>query len=1272
MRGVPLTPEQRAQRTAARKALARRVAIRSSILALALGVVVVALLYWLLTTIGGRDVLLSQIVSRLPPGATLTWTSAEGPASGPLTLHGVRFAYASDPKQPAKRMVFTAQTLVLDPALRPLLGRTLRLDALDVRGATLDLPVSDEPFQFPRWPESLPHIAPPMALIADTIRIDGFRVSQEGAPLIDIRSARAGLQASQGRLHVEHLTVDSDRGHFTLHGDYVPRQRYRTDLLATAVLPAPAGSTAPRLAMVARGDVARLDVAIAGRAPAPLRATLVLRGEPDPRWHVRAVASAFDPAVFTGAPPAAEPYAFDLIADGTGGRARVQGHVVQGDMRIDVQPSNVRLEDRVLTVEPLVIDALQGRATLRGYADLRDAARRVLRFSVNARGFRWGGTPTAPAVIGDADFGVAGRLESWAAIGNARLLREDRRATVQFDARGDTTHALLRKLDAQMPEGTLEANGDVHWSPALAWQFDAQLAGFDPGYFVPDFPGRIEGTLETRGRARKGGGFDATLDAPQLRGTLRGRALDAHANVAMHGDEFEGDVVLSLGGSHASAKGTYGRTLSLDAKFDPLRLDDLLPGAGGALRGTATLRGARDAPDIAADLDGTGLHWGDWRAGTLRAHGRLPWRNGAGTLHVEAADVQAGLAIDRAVIDARGAFERLSLDASIAAPMVQATLSGDAVKRGAQWSGTLASLRLAPAKGGPWTLDHAAQWRWDGRNGALSNACLNAAGGGSLCANADWPRHGLDVRADRLPLTLATPWLPERTDGRPWLLHGEIALVGQVRPVGNAWRGTARVTSVDGGMKNSERSRRDLLSYQDLSLDAQFDPQRISVVVGARVNEDGRLDARIATGWDDYAPLDGDIAIRTDALTWMELLSPDIVEPTGLLEGHVALGGTRAQPSLGGQAHLSNFATELPALAIALSDGDVRLDAQPDGTARINGSLHSGEGTLRLDGTLGWRGEDTPLVLNVTGQNVLAADTRDLRAVIDPNVVVRYAAGKPLEVTGTVRVPSARLDLERLDSGTASSPDVVVLDPADPERQVATPVALDLTLVLPEDAVALSGFGLTGALDGQLHVRQRPGTEMIASGTLDVSGRYKAYGQELEISRGELTWSNSAIANPLLDIRAERQVGDITAGIQVRGRATAPQAEVWSDPAMDESEALSYLALGRPISTASNEEGKQLNAASAALSAGGSLLASQLGARIGLDDAGVMDSRTLGGSVFGVGKYLSPKLYVGYGVSLLGTGQVLTLKYLLRKGFDIQIESSTVENRGSVNWRKEK
>src|SRR5688500_3724917 len=137
------------------------------------------------------------------------------------------------------------------------------------------------------------------------------------------------------------------------------------------------------------------------------------------------------------------------------------------------------------------------------------------------------------------------------------------------------------------------------------------------------------------------------------------------------------------------------------------------------------------------------------------------------------------------------------------------------------------------------------------------------------------------------------------------------------------------------------------------------------------------------------------------------------------------------------------------------------------------------------------------------------------------------------------------------------------------------------------------------------------------------------------------------------------------------GRASAPQARVWTDPPSDENEALAYLTLGRPLSSLSGDQARQVDAASAALTAGGSLVASQIGKRIGLDDAGMMQSRALGGNVFGFGKQLSPRLYVGFGVSLLGTGQVLTLKYLLRKGFDVEVETSTLENRGSINWRKE-
>ena len=123
---------------------------------------------------------------------------------------------------------------------------------------------------------------------------------------------------------------------------------------------------------------------------------------------------------------------------------------------------------------------------------------------------------------------------------------------------------------------------------------------------------------------------------------------------------------------------------------------------------------------------------------------------------------------------------------------------------------------------------------------------------------------------------------------------------------------------------------------------------------------------------------------------------------------------------------------------------------------------------------------------------------------------------------------------------------------------------------------------------------------------------------------------------------------------------------------MPQSEALAYLMLGRSLEGATRDQAQQVIATSAAISAGTGLLAAQLGTGLGFDDAGVMHSRALGGSVVGVGKYLSPRLYVGYGVSMVGSGQVVILKYLLRKGFDVEIESSTIETRGSVNWRTER
>ena len=1262
----------------------RRIAIRSGIGIGTVALAAAALIYWLVTTIGGRDFLLGQIVSRLPADAVLTWEQADGPVSGPMTLHGVHFSLPRQrdpdcvPTPQAScamgTIVFNARTLVLDPAIRPLLGRTLRLDALDVTGATLDLPRSDTPFTLPTWPGVLPVIEPPLNLRADTIRIDGLRVLQEGRPVIDIHRARGGLDARRGRLHVERLAVASDRGRFTLHGDYAPGDDYRSDLLATAVLPAPAGQTAPRLGLVARGDLSRMVVALAGRAPAPLRATLTLEGSADaPRWQLDAGSEALDINLLAGSGAPGVPLRFQLAASGSGGDARLQGTLQRGDLALRIRPSTLHLQDQRLQLQPLVVETLGGRIVANGTADLRDPADTALKLALNARGLRWQAADGNTAVLADADLGVAGKLERWALQGQARLARGDDRATVDVTGSGDRDGMRFERLHAAMPQGRLDASGSLVWTPALRWQAQAQLDGFDPGYFAPDWPGAIRGALRSHGTLRDGKGLLAHVEARDLGGTLRGRALGGHGTLDIDGNAYAGDIALALGGSRIDAKGRIASTLDVHATLSPLLLDDLLPKGRGVLRGDLRLSGARNAPNVAVDLTGSDLVFGDYRASRLQAKGRLPWRQGDGALRLDADGVQAGVPLTRLHASLHGAMERLRFDVDAGNDTATLALAGSANRQGTRWQGTLASAVLAPAAAANWTLQQPATWSWDGRNGTLSSTCLQSALGGALCASADWPRRGLDLRGTGLPLALAADWLPAREDGRPWAFDGKLDLVAQLRPRGTAWAATATLSSASGGLRNGPRARRDLLGYRDLKLDARIDPQHLDATLATALAKGGRIDAHVATGWDAYAPLAGTLKGNLRDLGWLELFSPDIVEPTGTLDVDLRLAGTRARPLLGGNGQLQGFAAELPALGIAVQDGTLRLQAREDGSALITGSLGTGKGVLRVDGSLGWLDDATPLQLNLRGTEVLLADTRQVRILASPDIAVLYRAGAPLQVRGTVTVPDADLHLERLDMGVSPSPDVVVLDPVDPQRAAAVPLQLDLNvLVNVGDRVRLDGFGLAGTLAGSLRVRQPPGGELRATGALEVGGRYRAYGQDLRITRGRLLWTNTRAGDPLLDIRAQREIGAVTAGVQVSGRASAPEASVWSNPAMSQSEALAYLTLGRPLPSLSSREMQQIDVAKSALNTGVGLLTAQLGARIGLDDAGVSTSRALGAEVLGIGKYLSPKLYVSYGVSLLGTGQVVTLKYLLRKGFDIQVESSTVENRASVNWRTEK
>ena len=114
---------------------------------------------------------------------------------------------------------------------------------------------------------------------------------------------------------------------------------------------------------------------------------------------------------------------------------------------------------------------------------------------------------------------------------------------------------------------------------------------------------------------------------------------------------------------------------------------------------------------------------------------------------------------------------------------------------------------------------------------------------------------------------------------------------------------------------------------------------------------------------------------------------------------------------------------------------------------------------------------------------------------------------------------------------------------------------------------------------------------------------------------------------------------------------------------MSQSEQLSYLVLGRPLEGGtSSEEGNAMNRAALALGlAGGEFVAGQFGEKLGVDSIGIEsgpNEATEEASLV-VGKYLSPKLYVGYGVGLFDPVSTIRMSYTISSNWKLVTESSS-------------
>ena len=310
--------------------------------------------------------------------------------------------------------------------------------------------------------------------------------------------------------------------------------------------------------------------------------------------------------------------------------------------------------------------------------------------------------------------------------------------------------------------------------------------------------------------------------------------------------------------------------------------------------------------------------------------------------------------------------------------------------------------------------------------------------------------------------------------------------------------------------------------------------------------------------------------------------------------------------------------------------------------------------------------EGLKLVVQIDGSDFQVANLPQAQVWASPNL--RFTlSGNDASLKGRLTVPRADVRLQQTeDSGVAPSSDQVIVDASGnaPERVESFSLATEVKLVLGEQ-VRLEGYGLKTRLEGVVTAVDQPGRDTLGYGEFHLEeGRYKAYGQDLQIETGKLLFNGGPIAKPGLEIRAVRKpTEDVTVGIYVRGTLERPVLTLYSDPSMTQQQQLSWLLLGQSLEQSSSSQDRSaLSGAALALGlGGGSLLAQNFQKGLGLDSIslGSDPGETNEQARLTVGKYLSPKIFVSYGVGLFQPGQVFKLLYDLGNGFKLSTESGT-------------
>ncbi|MFD0917160.1 translocation/assembly module TamB domain-containing protein [Pseudahrensia aquimaris] len=482
-----------------------------------------------------------------------------------------------------------------------------------------------------------------------------------------------------------------------------------------------------------------------------------------------------------------------------------------------------------------------------------------------------------------------------------------------------------------------------------------------------------------------------------------------------------------------------------------------------------------------------------------------------------------------------------------------------------------------------------------------------------------------------------------------------LSIINAIRPETRAAGTLSGQVNVSGSSSNP--SAQFDFSGSDITVaqiaDAGVSPLSFSAV-GSYVNKAIRFDnARARNGQDislsasGRLPLSGDgMGLTVDGTFPLALAERAIAERGASISGtgkiSVFVTGSLQEPVARGFIEARGATLTDPLSNLRVTDINIRGGISGDTVtlSEARGQLASG-GSVSARGDIGL-GRGLPANIRIELNRAKYTDGQTFTTTADGTLTLSgdLAANPSLEGTinlieSEIVVPESFIqDRELLDVRHVRVSAGVrrTLERVKRTAPVAKPssrpsiLQLDLTINAP-NRIFVRGRGLDAELGGRVRIAgSAVNIRPIGSFQL-LRGRLSILGQRIDLDEGTITLAGDL--DPLLDLVARTEAGDVTAFIKLEGRASQLEVTFTSSPELPQDEVLALIIFGRGLGDLSPAQIVRLASIAGELTGGNSPgLVEEIRRGTGLDNLDIVQDSD-GNAAVRAGKYISDKVYLG-------------------------------------------